>query len=61
MMDIIGLLRAVLNAAGREKPKGGTAEYAEQLRREAIERKKHIEELVARYERDSATRRVNRD
>lgn len=51
MIDVIGLLRAVLIAAGREKPKRGTAEYAEQLKREAIERKRHIEELVARYER----------
>lgn len=61
MIEIIGLLRAVLIDTGRERPKNATTEYAEQLKREVLERKKHIEELVARYERDNAIRRVNRD
>jgi hypothetical protein len=59
MIDILGLLRAVLFADSPDRPKGRTLEYAERLKREAEERKKHIAELVNRYERDRAIRRAN--
>jgi hypothetical protein len=59
MIDVLGLLRSLLIADNRHKQKSGAAEYAARLKREAQERKKHIEELVVRHERDRALRRAN--
>ena len=60
MIYLIGLMRAVLVAAGREKPKDAKVECSEQSCRAAIERK-IIDEVMARYERDRAISRANRD
>lgn len=51
MIDVIELLHTVMIAAGREKPKGGTAEYCGELEREAAERQKTIDAMMRDYER----------
>lgn len=50
MIDLLELLRTVLIAAGRQKPKGGTAEYADEQLREEEDRQKVVADMMARYE-----------